>query len=280
MRFVGVVVRAQQGVGHAVIKGLLTRKEQLILMLLAGSIVVGSSVLWWERRDRAGISVMHDVESTVPADRSSATDDEGVSNAVTVDPASVRAIRAPVANRPGAAVGTSHVTVSVAGAVNRPDVYRLPAGSIVEDAVIAAGGYAENADPTGINRAAKLIDGTTLTVPTARSVYVDSDAGPALRIVSPVTNIPAYLPGSAPQPAGQQSVPGAVRAVVSGKVNINTASRAELETLPRIGPKLADAIIEYRSKHPFRSIEEIQNVPRIGPKTFDGLKELITVSED
>lgn len=261
------------------IKGLLTRREQVILIILAVSMVVGSSVLWWERRDRAGISVMHDVENTVPADRSSAMGDEGVSNAATVDPASVRAIRAPVENRPGVAVGTGHVTVSVAGAVNQPDVYRLPVGSVVEDAVVAAGGYAENADPTGINRAAKLIDGTTVTIPAERSVYVEGDSAPALRLTSPVTNIPAYLPGSVPQSTAQQGVSGAAGSVRSGKININTASREELETLPRIGPKLASAIIEYRSNHPFMRIEEIQNVPRIGPKTFEGLKGLITVAE-
>jgi competence protein ComEA len=262
-----------------VIKGLLTRKEQWILIFLAGSIVVGSAVLWWERRDTTGISVIHDVESTTPPDASGGSGDGVVTNTATDNAATIRVIRAPVETGSGVDMGTGHITVSVAGAVNQPDVYKLPAGSIVEDAVEAAGGYAASADPGGINRAAKLIDGTTLTVPTERSVYVEGDSRPALRIVSPATNIPAYLPGSVPHSAQQQVVSGAAPAVRSGKININTASREELETLPRIGPKLADTIVEYRSKHPFRSIEEIQNVPRIGPKTFDGLKELITVGE-
>jgi len=247
-------------------------------MFLAGAIVVGSSVLWWERRDTTGITVIHDGESTALSDGFASRSEGSATESATTAPGATRSGDVPVENRPDIAGGTGYITVSVAGAVNQPDVYRLPAGSVVEDAVVAAGGYAENADPTAINRAARLIDGTTLTVPVERSVYVERDSGPALRIVSPARNIPAYLPGSVPQPAEQQLVSGAIEIGRSGKININTASREELETLPRIGPKLADAIIEYRSRHPFRSIEEIQNVPRIGPKTFEGLKHLVTVS--
>ena len=65
-------------------------------------------------------------------------------------------------------------------------------------------------------------------------------------------------------------------AVTAGKININTATQAQLETLPRIGPKTAQAIIANR---PFKSIEEITKVPRIGPKTYQKLKDSITVSE-
>jgi competence protein ComEA len=281
MRFVGAVVRGRQRVGCSVIRGLLTRREQAVLIFFAASIVAGSSFLWWERRDMRGITVTHDSETmpVSPAGESSGMGEEGVSESATTPPAAIGIIPAAIQDAFSAEVTTEHIIVSVAGAVNKPDVYRLPGGSVVEDAVEAAGGYAENADPTAINRAAKLIDGTTLTVPAQRSMYVEGDSGPGLRIVSPATNIPAYMPGFVAQSAGERSVPGAVGAVGSGKININTASREELQALPRIGPKLADAIVEYRSKHPFRSIEELQSVPRIGPKTFEGLKELITVGK-
>ncbi|HEA46954.1 MAG TPA: ComEA family DNA-binding protein [bacterium] len=63
-------------------------------------------------------------------------------------------------------------------------------------------------------------------------------------------------------------------AAATGKININTATQAQLETLPRIGPKTAQGIIATR---PFSSIEDITRTPRIGPKTYEGLKDLITV---
>ncbi len=66
----------------------------------------------------------------------------------------------------------------------------------------------------------------------------------------------------------------AASAAATGKININTATQAQLETLPRIGPKTAQAIIATR---PFSSIEDITRTPRIGPKTYEGLKDLITV---
>jgi competence protein ComEA len=153
---------------------------------------------------------------------------------------------------------------------------------VVEDAVDEAGGYAEDADRDGINRAAKLIDGTTLTVPAKRSVHVGRGSEPVLKMPSPVSNIPAYRPGFVSQDkqdTGYKASPGVAGASTSGKTDINTASSEKLQTLPGIGPKLSGAIIEYRGRHPFRTIEDIQNVPRIGPKTFEKLKDLITVSE-
>jgi competence protein ComEA len=61
-------------------------------------------------------------------------------------------------------------------------------------------------------------------------------------------------------------------------ININTATTAELETLPRIGPTMAQRIVEYREANgPFAAIEDIQNVPGIGPATFEGMKDRITV---
>ncbi len=70
---------------------------------------------------------------------------------------------------------------------------------------------------------------------------------------------------------------GPVSAADDGKVNINTAGKEELTQLHRIGPKTADAIIEYRQKTPFKSIEDIMEVKGIGQKTFDDIKDRITV---
>jgi competence protein ComEA len=141
--------------------------------------------------------------------------------------------------------------VHVSGAVRAPAVYRLPPGSIVQDAVDAAGGPAADADLERINLAVELRD--------QQQVYV-----PRKGEAEPQPPISGGESGGE-EPAG-------------ALVNVNTATAAELETLPRIGPAMAQRIIEYREANgPFGSIEDIQNVPGIGPATFEGLKDLITV---
>ena len=67
--------------------------------------------------------------------------------------------------------------------------------------------------------------------------------------------------------------------MASGKININTATMEELQTLPKVGPKTAEAIIKYRKKHPFKSVDELIEVKGIGEKTLEKLKPLVTVGE-
>jgi competence protein ComEA len=135
------------------------------------------------------------------------------------------------------------LVVDVAGAVPRPGVYELPDGSRVNDAVEAAGGFLAEADKANINLAAPLEDGQKLDIP--------------------------FLPGAAT--AGvPQSTPNPTA------ININTADAATLETLPGIGPTLAQAIIDYReTSGGFYFIEDIMNVPGIGPSKFEDIKDLI-----
>jgi competence protein ComEA len=144
--------------------------------------------------------------------------------------------------------------VYVSGAVARPDVYELPRGGIVKDAVEAAGGFAADADRERINLAQSLYDG--------QQVYL-----PHLGEAKPPVASPAGSPAAA-TPA----------VAAGGKVNINTATAQELEALPGIGPALAGRIVEYRTAHgPFRGIEEIKNVSGIGEKVFEEIKDLIEV---
>jgi competence protein ComEA len=139
------------------------------------------------------------------------------------------------------------IRVHVSGAVRQPDVYELPPGSIVKDAVEAAGGPASSADLDGVNLAVELRD--------QQQVYV-----PRQGEIAPM--VPSVGGGGA-------SV---------GPVNINIATAAELETLPGIGPKTADTIVEYREANgPFGTIEDIMNVPGIGEGTFEKIKGGITV---
>jgi len=143
------------------------------------------------------------------------------------------------------------IRVHVTGAVRRPAVYELSPGSIVQDAVDIAGGPAADADLARINLAVELQDQQQVYVPRRDE-----------------THPPPSVSGGG---AGDGDAAG-------GLININTATAAELETLPRIGPTMAQRIVEHREANgPFQTIEDIQNVPGIGPATFEGFKDLITV---
>jgi competence protein ComEA len=139
------------------------------------------------------------------------------------------------------------IRVHVSGAVRQPDVYELPAGCIVKDAVETAGGPTDNADLDGVNLAVELRD--------QQQVYVPRQG----------ETVPM-----APSSAGGGDV--------SGPVNINIATAAELESLPGIGPKTAEAIVKYREANgPFQTIEDIMDVPGIAEGTFEKIKDRITV---
>jgi competence protein ComEA len=136
--------------------------------------------------------------------------------------------------------------VYVSGAVQTPDVYELRPDCIVKDALAAAGGPADDADLDRINLAAPLADGQQIYVP-----HVGEGAPPV------------QLPAA--QPASQ------------GKIDLNTADLATLETLPGIGPSLAQRILDYRQAHgPFGGIEELTEVSGIGPATLAEIRDLIT----
>jgi competence protein ComEA len=135
---------------------------------------------------------------------------------------------------------SGNITVYVSGAVINPGVYTMPAGSRVGDAVNAAGGFAPGAEEDNINLATPLIDGQQIDVPG----IVDS---------------------------------GHLNA---GRVNINTASVEDLDSLPGIGSTAAQAIVDYRLQNgDFTSTLDIKNVPGIGPATYEKIKDYITVGQ-
>lgn len=147
------------------------------------------------------------------------------------------------------------VRVHVTGAVAVPGVYTLPAGTIVQAAIQAAGGATAQADLSQINLARRLQDGDQVMVP----------------MVAP-TGMPVGPGTLAGTP--QRGAPTAA----SAKINLNTATAADLETLPRIGPALAQNIVEYRNANgPFQRVEDIMLVSGIGPAIFDQIKDLVTV---
>ncbi len=160
--------------------------------------------------------------------------------------------------QPTATTGFLHVYVS--GAVVRPAVYELPPGSLIDDAVRAAGGFAAGADAAAVNLAQPAADGMQVHVPLLGEVIA--------------TPPPVSLPPGAE--ATSASRMGGI--TTSGLININTATQEDLETLPGIGPSTAANIIAYREANgAFTTIEAIKEVPGIGDGKFQAMQDLITV---
>jgi competence protein ComEA len=145
---------------------------------------------------------------------------------------------------------TDAVVVHVAGAVTQPGVVELPMGARVIDAIEAAGGGLLNADFNQLNLAARLADGQRVLVP----------------------KLGEALP---PDPAVGGSVSGGAE---GGLLNLNTATTAQLEELPGIGPALATAILDERDRRGgFQSVNELREVRGIGEKRFADLRDHVTV---
>lgn len=134
---------------------------------------------------------------------------------------------------------TGSVFVQVAGEVLKPGVYELPVDSRVFDAIAAAGGLSENANAASVNLARPVDDG--------EQIIVSNTLGEV--------------------PSGS---------VV--KININRATAAEFDALPRIGPTIAERIVAFRDDNgPFGSVDELGNVPGIGDTTLAGIRDLLTL---
>jgi competence protein ComEA len=142
-----------------------------------------------------------------------------------------------VSERPAAA---PKLVVHVAGAVRRPGLYRLTEGSRVADAVARAGGATAPADTAAINLAAPVADGMQVLVP--RRV------------------------AAAGHPAA-----------AAGRPSLSSATLAELDALPGVGPVTAQKILDYRAQHGgFRSVDDLDAIPGIGPARIDQLRDLVT----
>lgn len=167
------------------------------------------------------------------------------------------AVGSPAGPDPAVSSGAAKIVVDVGGKVRRPGVRRLPAGARVADALRAAGGVRPGADTSGLNRARLLTDG--------EQVLVGAPAAPA-----------AGAP-SGPAGAGAGAgAGGAVGAAPAAPIGLNTATLEQLDTLPGVGPVLAQHIVDYRTEHGgFRSVEELREVNGIGDRRFEDLHDLV-----
>jgi competence protein ComEA len=148
---------------------------------------------------------------------------------------------------PAPAAATPALVVHVAGAVQRPGLYRLAEGNRVADAVARAGGATASADTAAINLAAPLADGMQVIVPSRVASGVAGAAGDAAG-------------GTAP-----------------GRVSLSSASVDELDALPGVGPVTAQKIVDYRAAHGgFSSVDDLDAIPGIGPARIEQLRDLTT----
>lgn len=137
--------------------------------------------------------------------------------------------------------------VHISGAVATPGVYSLPANARLADAIAAGGGLSARADPSGINLAARVGDGERIVIPAIEEA----------------------------QPSEGESTPAG-----PGMININTATAAELEVLPGIGPVLAGRIVDDREANgPFLGVDGLTRVDGISAATVDEVRDLVTIDE-
>lgn len=150
------------------------------------------------------------------------------------------------------------VRIYITGAIHKADVYFLPQGSIIKDAILAAGGLTDEVDIEAFNQALELQDQQHIHIPRLG----EADSPPLVQ-------------------GGAESQPKQAQLTIEPEettININTASLELLDTLPNIGPKLGQSIIDYRESYgSFKQIEEIKQVSGIGEATFNRLKNFISV---
>ena len=172
---------------------------------------------------------------------------------------------------------TGCITVYVCGSVRYPDVYSLQDGKRVNDAVNAAGGFTEDAGYEYLNLAARVTDGQKVYIPTRREIEEALSEGEGL--VADVVNITTNSPGITMYDIGNSlQTSDNSGAGSDGLVDINSATRETLMTLPGIGASKADKIIAYREANGgFASIEDIMLVGGIKEGLFNKVKDRICV---
>lgn len=186
------------------------------------------------------------------------------------EPPKVEAPVVPVQAAPPPPAPKKEIWVHVTGAVQKPGVYQLQEGARVAEALNAAGGALPDGRPDELNLAEVLADGAKIWIPTEAEVKAAEAAATAPAVTSKGTVQPVRSTNgpSAAAPAPQKN----------GKVNINTATAKELDSLDGIGPAIAAKIIEYREANgPFKSINDLTKVKGIGSAILEKNRDRLTI---
>lgn len=153
------------------------------------------------------------------------------------------------------------IVIYIIGSVGTPGIYELNVNSRVSDAVNAAGGLLEDADLSKINLAFKLEDGQKITIPS-----INDKTNEEVTYEDFITSEPGNIISDS---SSNNS---------NTKININTASQTELESLPGVGPSIAEKIINYRTENGnFKSIDDLKNVSGIGESKYNEIKLKICI---
>ncbi|MFA1711616.1 helix-hairpin-helix domain-containing protein [Peribacillus frigoritolerans] len=181
---------------------------------------------------------------------------QGEDPADTEDIFSVTAKEAEMEQSVNEATEPEIIKVDVKGAVKSPGIFTAQAGDRVIDLISSAGGFTEKADTDKVNFAQIIEDQMVIYVPEIG----EEDKGN-------LENIQVGTPGDA-----------VTKGPSGGLVNLNTATQEDLQTLTRIGPSKANAILEYRETvGKFKEVDELKQVTGIGDKTFERLRDSISV---
>lgn len=230
----------------------LTAFRRTHLVVVAAVVALGILVAGWAvlRARPVAVAVTPPITSAAPVD---------APTGAPVDPGTSTGPSASVAG----------VVVHVLGSVRKPGLVRLPAGSRVQDAIEAAGGLSGKADPGELNLAQAVADGQQIVVGTKNKPSGEVRDGAV-----------GGGSGGAGTSGGGTGRPGAGGSVTGPgqPVDLNTASQAELEELPGVGPVMAGKILAWRTENGrFSRVEELQEIDGVGPKTYAKLAPLCRV---
>lgn len=166
------------------------------------------------------------------------------------------------------------IKVEIKGAIKNEGVYEIKEDFRVEDLIKISGGLKENADTSTINLSRKLKNEDVVIIYTKEEIEIAKKGSTSIKYIEKECMCPKVNNSACIEDIITNS-----QSIINntGKVNLNTATKEELLTIPNIGESKAKLIIEYRNNNPFKQIEDIMNIKGIGSGIFEKIKAYITI---